>query len=202
MQHRLSWEAERGAVVSVGTRRHRLELVAAGARLAAAGLMLPGEGNLSARLAGGGLLITPAGADKGRLRAVELVTVPVGDELAPHAASMEATLHRELYDRHPSVMAVVHAHPPGVQALAGRGIVPDLSLLLEAGPILGGVAQVGPLSPGSRELAMTVARACAGATACVLERHGAVAIGPTVKLAVLRMLLLERLAQLTLEASR
>lgn len=188
--------------MSVGLRRHRLELVAAGARLAAAGLLLPGEGNLSCRLAGGGLLITPAGVDKGRLRAVDLVAVAPGDVLEAQAVSMEAILHRELYRHDAAVMAVVHAHPRGVQALAGHGLTPDLALLLEAEPILGAVARVAPLPPGSSELATAVAAAMTGATACVLERHGAVTVAPTVDLALLRMLLLERLAWLTLEAGR
>lgn len=183
-------------------RRHRLELVAVGARLAEAGLILPGEGNLSVRMDDGNILITPAGADKGRLRADQLVVLGADRSTAGRPVSMEAELHRALYRRQPPVQAVIHAHPAAVQALAGRDRAPDLGLLLEAVPVLGGVARVVPLAPGSAELAAAVATAMDGAGACVLERHGAVTVGATVAEALLRMLLLERLAHLALQDLR
>jgi L-fuculose-phosphate aldolase len=176
-------------------RRLRLALVAAGARLAAAGLILPGEGNLSVRLDAGTLLLTPAGADKGRLRAIDVVRLPVG-EAPPTKVSTEVRLHQAVYAARPEVGAVVHAHPPHLLALSLRGERPDWKMLLETQALLGPVAAVGPHAPGSEELAAGVATGLASAGACVLERHGAVTVGGTLDEAMLRMLLLERVAAL------
>ena len=58
-------------------RRLRLQLVSAGAALASSGVILSGEGNLSARLDGDHCLITPAGLDKGLLDPRDMVVVPL-----------------------------------------------------------------------------------------------------------------------------
>jgi L-fuculose-phosphate aldolase len=181
-------------------RRLRLELIAAGAVLAEAGLILAGEGNLSARIDGATFLVTPRGRDKGRLEPADLVVVCGPPEVVPAAASSESRIHAAIYRRRPEVRAVAHAHPPAIQALAHRGRVPDCGLLSEGGEILGSVAWVPPLPPGSAELAEASAEALARCPACVLAEHGAVTVGGTVEQAMRRMLLLERLAALTADA--
>jgi len=181
-----------------------LELIAAGARLAEAGLILPGEGNLSTRLDAESCLITPAGADKGRLRAVDFLALALrlDGSPVPTGASSEAGVHIAIYRRHAEVGAVLHAHPPRVQALAGRGLPPECGLLVEGTELLGTAAWVEPCPPGSRALEEAVVAALEQAPACVLARHGALVVGRTVREALLRLLLLERLAELTLERVR
>lgn len=174
-----------------------LELVAAGARLAEAGLILPREGNLSARLDAGAYLLTPTGADKGRLRAVDLVEVRLDDARLPPAASSDAATHRSLYRERPDVRAVVHAHPPWVLALSRRGEGPDTSLLDEGVAYLGEVSLVGSTGGPAVPSGDGVVAAMAGTTAAVLHRHGAITVAGTVEEALFRMLLLERLAELT-----
>lgn len=175
----------------------RLALVAAGARLSAAGLILPGEGNLSVRLDSERCLVTPAGCDKGRLRATLLVVQPVAAAPVP-GASMETRLHVAVYRARPDVGAIVHAHPRAVLALAARGSAPDPALLLEGEALLGPVGRVETAAPGSPELAHRVAAALTQRDACVLDRHGVVAVAAGLELALLRVELLERLAELTL----
>jgi len=187
---------------STGERRLRLALVAAGARLASAGLILPGEGNLSVRLDAGTVLLTPSATDKGRLRAVDVVRVAVSEAPPPSAnVSSEVRLHQAVYAARPEVGAVVHAHPPALLALSLRGDRPDWKLLLETQALLGPVAAVGPHPPGSEALAAGVATGLATAGACVLERHGAVTVGATLDEAMLRMQLLERVAVLGVQGS-
>lgn len=178
-------------------RQRRLEIVAAGARLAAAGLILPGEGNLSARVGGSRFLITPAGTDKGRLDAADLIELTVEGDETPSAASTELGMHRLLYRSHPDLGAVVHAHPPRVVAASLRGWTPDPDLLEEVREIVGPVGAVHTLAAGSDELAEAVADALSARCACVLLAHGAVATGPSVGVAVRRMVLLERLAEVS-----
>jgi L-fuculose-phosphate aldolase len=174
-----------------------LELVAAGARLAEAGLILPREGNLSARVDDGSFLLTPKGADKGRLRAVDLVEVRLDEDRLPSRASSDAATHRSLYLARPEVGAVVHAHPRWVLTLARRGETPDISLLEEGRAFLGEVSVVGLAGGPAVPSGNRVAAAMGGTAAGVLHRHGAITVAGTVGEALFRMLLLERLAELT-----
>ncbi len=179
-------------------RQLALEIVAAGARLEQAGLIMPGEGNLSARQpAAGSCLVTPCGRDKGRLSITDLVEMAIHGA-PPAGASSDARFHLAVYRARPNAAAVVHAHPPCVQLLAARGVRPDPALL-EAGPlVIGQVGWIDHARDDGVDLAEVVPAAFAAATACVLPRHGAVTVGASVAEALRRMLLLERLAHLTL----
>jgi len=177
-------------------RAARLAVVSAAARLDDAGLNLAAEGNVSVRIGKGRFVVSPRGLDKGRLDAVDVVEVGL-DGAAPAAASSEALMHREIYLRCPAVAAVVHAHPHHVQALSTVNRLPDWQLLAEGAQLLGRVAWVGFLEPGSRALADAVAEALRQTRACVLDRHGAVTAAATIDEALLLMMLLERLAALT-----
>ena len=73
---------------------------------------------------------------------------------------------------------------------------------MEGADLLGGAAWVAALAPGSRELAVAVAGALAQAPAAVLDRHGAVTVAADLEWALRRMLLLERMAELTAEDGR
>jgi ribulose-5-phosphate 4-epimerase/fuculose-1-phosphate aldolase len=63
--------------------------------------------------------------------------------------------------------------------------------------VFGEVRLVSHFEEGSRQLAYAAAEALAGAVACVLVDHGAVTVGSDVKLALRRMLWLERAAART-----
>jgi L-fuculose-phosphate aldolase len=170
------------------------QLAAAGARLAAAGLVRGSEGNLSARIDGGRCLVTPTGGVTGRLRGAELVEVAIAGERVPARASCEVHLHLMVYRSRAEVGAVVHAHPPQVLRLAGSGRVPDPDWLDGDERVFGRVLEVPRLEEGSRALARAAADALAATVACVLLGHGAVTVGPDVETALERMLLLERAA--------
>lgn len=176
-------------------RRLRLELVAVAAKVAQRGLIFAGEGNLSVRC-GDGYLVTPTGADKGRLTAASLLYAEPGRTF-PDGASSEIRMHDAVYRRLPEVRAIVHTHPPEALCLSTRGVPPDARLTAEGGMLLGRVEWVGFFDPGSWELAQGVAEALARAPACVLDRHGAVTVGPDLHTAFRRTLLLERVALLS-----
>ena len=170
------------------------QLAAAGARLAAAGLVRSSEGNVSARIDGRRCLVSPAGGVTGRLSGADLVEVPLDGSPVPARASSEVHLHIEVYRRRPDVGAVVHAHPPRVLQLSAAGRLPDATFLEPGERVFGQVLEVAYFEEGSRALARAAAGALTESVACVLRDHGAVTVGASLDVALRRMLMLERAA--------
>jgi L-fuculose-phosphate aldolase len=190
----------------------RASIVAAGRRLRAAGLIAAGEGNISLLL-GDDVVVTPSGRRKDELVADDLVVVParegasesVGGGDRDRRPSSDLAIHRAVRAARPDAIAVVHAHLPAAMALTLAGEVPDSAVLPETAMFLGPVPTVAFLPPGSTELAAAVVAALTGGpgprpTAVLLERHGAIAIGPTVETAVDRLELVEVLCRTWLDA--
>jgi len=175
--------------------RHRL--VAAGERLAAAGLVHSSEGNLSLRLDVSTCLVTPTGSDLGRLDPGELVEVALDASEIPARATSEVHLHLEIYRRRSDVEAVVHAHPPRLLRLDAAGEFPRSRIIEDRGKMLGRIVSAAYFKEGSLALAAATADALARADACVLCGHGAVTVGSSLMQAYVRMLDLERAASLT-----
>jgi ribulose-5-phosphate 4-epimerase/fuculose-1-phosphate aldolase len=69
--------------------------------------------------------------------------------------------------------------------------------LEDRGKMLGSVVAVPYYAEGTLALAEATAGALRFATACVLQKHGAVTVGPSLMAAFIRMLDLERAASLT-----
>lgn len=176
----------------------RQQLAAAGARLAAAGLVRESEGNLSARVDWRSCLVTATGAELGRLRFSGLIEVPLDAREIPAGATSELALHLGLLQSRGDVAAVVHAHPPTVLRLAAEGKLPDRRTLDEDEQLFGRVVEVPYLQEGSVALAQAAVTALTEASSCVLLDHGAVTVGVTVEEALRRMLSLERAAARTL----
>ncbi|CAN5463780.1 aldolase [soil metagenome] len=182
-------------------------LIDGGVRLGARGLIAAAEGNLSVRLDGGRLLVTPTGRRKDELRPDDLVEIRVGhDEPAARSASglaptSDLAIHLAVHAARPDAGAVAHAHLPASMALTLAGEIPDPGALPETALLLPRVPFVPFGEMGSQELADRVAAAFTStppeplAGAVLLERHGAVAVGPDVATAVDRLDLLEVLCR-------
>jgi len=187
-------------------------LIAGGRRLGARGLISAGEGNLSVRLDTERLLVTPTGLRKDELGPDDLVIVRLGhggeaggDGPPPRSRSgvgptSDLRIHLALHRARPDAVAVAHAHLPASMALTLAGEVPDPTALPETAYHLPRL----PLLPygemGSQELADRIAAALTEppepfANATILERHGAVAVGPDVDTAVNRLELIEVLCR-------
>ena len=180
-------------------------LIDGGRRLGARGLISAAEGNLSVRLDGERLLVTPTGRRKDELGPDDLVTVRPGhDERAARSRSglpptSDLAIHLAVLAARPDAMAVAHAHLPSSMALTVAGEVPDPSILPETALLLPRVPLVAAGEMGSDELAGRIAAAFGDgeplAGVVLLERHGAYAIGPDVRIAVDRLELLEVLCR-------
>ena len=192
------------APLPAAARQHD-DIVLAGRRLGARGLISAGEGNISCRLRDGWILITPSGRRKDELAAEDLLEVPLradhewGERTGPQPSS-DVAIHRAAYDARADIAAVVHAHLPAAMALTLAGQVPDPAVLPETALLLPRLPFLAFDAPGSAELAAAVAAALTDGPepppgAVLLERHGAVAVGATVDEAVNRLELVEVLCR-------
>jgi L-fuculose-phosphate aldolase len=182
---------------------HRRDLVEVCRRLSALGLIGAGEGNVSIRLGPRRLLATPSGANKAQLESHQLVsTTPFGEKIAGAGKpSSELAMHVAVYRARPDAGAIVHAHPPTAVALTLAGISLSAPMLPEAVTALGGgVPTAAYATPSTAALAEGVAQAVARRDACLMERHGALALGRDVFEALDRMETVERVAQVVLRA--
>jgi L-fuculose-phosphate aldolase len=168
------------------------EVMAIGRELHEAGLVAGVAGNVSVRLPDGRMLITAARCRLGRLDSHHLVETTASDEAdAPAGASSELPLHRAAYVADRTVSAVVHTHAPALIAVALRRL--DVSKALPEVELgTGPLVTLAPAPSGSAELARAVGDAvAAGGSVILLPRHGAVAVGRTVREAADRMELAE-----------
>lgn len=181
-------------------------IIEAGRRLGARGLIAAGEGNLSIRLDDGRLLITPTGRRKDELEAGDLVVVPLdGDGRAARSPSgvgpsSDLAIHLAVHAARPDIGALAHAHLPASMALTLAGEIPDPAVLPETALLLPRLPFVPFGEMGSTDLAGRIVAALTdgpeplpGAT--ILERHGAVAVGPDLITAVDRLELIEVLCR-------
>ena len=181
-------------------------IIAAGRRLGARGLISAGEGNLSVRLDADRLLVTPTGRRKDELGPDELVVVRIGDaerdarSISGLAPSSDLAIHLAVHAARADIGAVAHAHLPASMALTLAGEYPDPASLPETAELLPRLPFVAFGEMGSAELAGRIAERLAEGPepypgAALLERHGAVAVGPDLETAVDRLELIEVLCR-------
>lgn len=181
-------------------------IVRAGRRLGARGLISAGEGNLSVRLDVDRLLVTPAGRRKDELEPDDLVVVWLGHmDRDPTSRSglgptSDLAVHLAIYGARPDIGVVAHAHLPAAMGLTLANEVPDPATLPETALLLPRLPLVALGIPGSDELADRIADALTAppdplATAVLLERHGAIAVGAGPAQAVDRLELVEVLCR-------
>ncbi len=182
------------------------EILDAGRRLGARGLISAGEGNLSIRLDDERLAITPSGRRKDELGADDIVVVPLGqsDRGARSASglgpSSDLAIHLAVHAARPDVGALAHAHLPVSMGLTLAGEIPDPSALPETALLLPRLPFVPFGEMGSADLADRIAAAFTDGPepfpgAVLLEQHGAVAVGPDLVTAVNRLELIEVLCR-------
>jgi L-fuculose-phosphate aldolase len=174
----------------------RREIVRACRRLDLKGHLAGAEGNVSARL-GLRVVVTPAGCRKADVTAAMLVETTLDGRPTGRGekASSELQMHLAIYRARPDVGAVVHAHPVAATGFAvARKAFPGRSLA-EVPGVIGPVPLVAYRPPGTAALGAAVAKALNGANVALLASHGAVAVGPTIDVALQRMESLEQAAR-------
>ena len=174
--------------------------------LVSRGLIEGSNGNVSIRLKGDEYgpqyLITPAGVPYETLMEDNLVIVnqdlePTDHKLIP---STESLLHREIYSARNDINAVVHTHSlfASVVAVSSESIP---AILDEMVVYIGGQIDVAEYAfPGTEQLAIAGVRALGEKKAFLLRNHGACAVGNNLEEALLIAILIERFAQIFIQA--
>lgn len=179
------------------------EVVEAGKAMHEAGLATATWGNISAlthdrRI----MVITPTGFDKSRLNPDDMIVMSLDGAVIEgrHKPSIETPMHLEIYKSLKHIHAIVHTHSPMATAVgvAGEDIPPIiLEMLVEIGDKI-------PLAEyvcaGTRRLGKALVKVLKNANAAIMRNHGVIAVGPNLRIALARAILVEEAAKIFIAA--
>jgi ribulose-5-phosphate 4-epimerase/fuculose-1-phosphate aldolase len=156
----------------------REEICDVGGLLYSRGYTVGSAGNISARL-DDGWLITPTDACLGRLDPATISKVNLaGEWVSGDKPSKTLALHRQVYDRNPSVGGVVHTHSTHLVALTLAGVWQQDDILPPLTPYqvmkVGHIPLINYERPGSPKVAERVAQLATSVRGVMLERLGPV----------------------------
>ena len=143
--------------------------------------------------------ITPGSIFKGDLRPELMVRITLdGEKLDPSspAPSSEWGFHTQTLKKKPTANAVIHAHAPNATILANCGI-PFLPISSEAA-FFGDIKRIPYTMPGSDELAELVSEALRTEWVVLMENHGIVVAGKSLRRASDMVQIIERTAEVIL----
>jgi L-fuculose-phosphate aldolase len=196
--------SEPGGPLSVAATKAQVVRIAR--ELRRRGLAIGTSGNVASRVADGRIAITPANMDADDMTPDDIVILdPDG---APSEGrrrpSSELRIHVGILAARPDVNAVVHTHSPSATTFAiSRRSIPAvhyvLATVVEPGR---DTIRVAPYATfGTEELARNVVATLGADHAVLLASHGAIAVGPSLDVALARAERTEELAMLAWHAA-
>jgi autoinducer 2 (AI-2) kinase len=175
----------------------RPELIAVVNELYAGGLITATGGNVSARIPGRDeAWITPSQLFKGDLRPEILVRIGLdGRSLDPGARSpsSEALMHVAVLAARSEANAVIHCHAPNATILVNAGL-PFLPISTEAA-FFSKLGRIPFVMPGTQELADAIVAAMGDGWAVLMQNHGLLVAGRSLRRAADMAEIVERTAQ-------
>lgn len=157
------------------------KLVYTAQKLASLGLNKGASGNCSVRNVDG-FLITPSGIDAEAMAADSVVAMQMnGDAEAHKKPSSEWRFHRDIYQHHPEVNAIIHTHSMFATTVAclHQDMPPFHYMIAMAG---GDSIRCAPYALfGTQALSDAALTALQGRKACLLANHGMIAMGANLK---------------------
>jgi len=159
----------------------REEICDVGRSLYQRGYTVGRAGNFSAGL-DDGWLITSTDVCLGRLEPAAIAKVNLqGEWVSGDKPAKTLALHRQVYDRNPSVGGVVHTHSTHLVALTLAGVWRDDDILPPLTPYqvmkVGHIPLLGYQRPGSPKVAAHVAQLAHRVRGVILDRSGPVGLG-------------------------
>ena len=158
-------------------------------------------GNVSARVpeAPGQAWITPGGLFKGALQPENLVRIGMDGEAVDAGTgspSSEVLMHTAVLEAKPEAQAVIHCHAPHATILVNSGL-PFLPISSEAAYFIG-IGRIPFVMPGTQELADAVVEAMGEGWAVLMQNHGLLVAGRSLRRAADMTEIIERTAQVIL----
>jgi L-ribulose-5-phosphate 4-epimerase len=137
--------------------------------------------------------ITPSGIFKGDLRPELMVRIRMdGERLDPDGPkpSSEWPFHTQTLSKKPKAMAVIHAHAPYATIMANTGL-PFLPVSSEAA-FFGEIQRIPFTMPGTNQLAELVSDGLTSESVVLMENHGIVVTGTSLRRACDTVQIIER----------
>ncbi len=180
----------------------RTELCQIAHQVHAAGFVGGSDGNVSARFGSDRFLISASATCLGTLTPDDLVIIdPAGDVVCgTRRASSERCMHLAAYAQRNDVRAIIHAHPPTVVAMTLSGMQMPPDVLPETVIAFGRVPTAPYATPGTRDGGEIVKDLVRSHDAIILDRHGSLTLGDTIRAAMMRLEQLEHAARIITKA--
>ena len=165
----------------------------------AKGFVAAYDGNISALTNNGTVLITRSGLCKGEAEEEDILEISKSGELITGKGkiSTENKMHLFIYKNRSDVQAVIHCHPVFATAFAAAG--KDLSKIVfpEVLLSLGKIHLCGYATPSTDSLTESMKPYINNSWALLLQNHGAVTMGTSIRDAYYKMEKLEHTAKTT-----
>ncbi len=162
-------------------------------------LLISTEGSFSARLDATSFLITPTQHDRELLDVEDLVLVKGRLRESGKRASRAAKAHQAIYEKHPSVKAIVFAHPVNATAFSVTDSFFDVRTIPESYVFLRDVKRV-PYGTQYRDDGQIAQYVSEASPAAMLENDGVIVTGRSVLDAFDRLEVLESTAEAVINA--
>jgi L-fuculose-phosphate aldolase len=160
------------------------------------GLTAAFGGNLSIR-EGDLVFIKATGAVMDDMSTGQVAVIDMnGRQISGVKPSSEYRLHLTIYRERPDVRAIAHLHPP-YSIIAATVLKEELPIITPEATLYLGRIPIAPFrEAGTEELAEVVAKAVRENDAALMERHGIVTVGKTLREAFYKAELVEESAKL------
>ena len=147
-------------------------------------LAMCSSGNLSCRAAEDTALVTGTGTWFGKMTAEQISVCKISTQelINDVRPSVESKFHLGILNDQPEINAVLHFQSPNATVVAaGKNLPENFNVILEVPFYIGKPVMVDFLTPGSKELADAVKAAARESQMILIQNHGMVAIGNSLK---------------------
>jgi len=183
----------------------RREVVEIGRKILKTGLVTVTWGNVSVKDPESGYIaITPSAMDYDIIKPEDIVIVSADGTVidGERNPSSETLMHLYIYEKRPEVNAIVHTHSTYATAIGvTRGEIP--MIIGEVANAIGGSIETAEFAPeGTVELGKSAVEKMNGKAATLLQNHGVVVVGRTLKDAFFNAVVVEDAAKVYSVASK